>query len=264
MTTRTMSGKQWWAVFALLLALTASGEVFAQERGHSAFSGHEGLAHGENSHSAFSGHEGLAHGESDHSAFDGHEGLAHEHIDGRFSHNQPYLDRSYTGPEAPRGGDPIDQGHEHYRYDRGQWYRRQGPDWAVAAAPVGAFVSVLPPFYTTVWFGGAPYYYADDTYYQWDRERQEYQVAEPPAGFGSARTAQPPPSDSTFVYPRYAPSSEQQASDRYACVHSAVEQTGYDPTQPSDGVPPEVTASKRADYLSIEAACLDASGYSVK
>jgi hypothetical protein len=51
----------------------------------------------------------------------------------------------------------------------------------------------LPPFYSTVWFGGVPYYYADDTYYSWDAGHQQYEVVEPPAGIESAGTTQPPP-----------------------------------------------------------------------
>ena len=52
----------------------------------------------------------------------------------------------------------------------------------VVAPPIGIGVSVLPPFYTTVWFGGSPYYYADDTYYTYRPERREYVVTEPPRG----------------------------------------------------------------------------------
>lgn len=46
--------------------------------------------------------------------------------------------------------------------------------------PAGVVVSVLPPYYTTVWLGGVPYYYADDIYYRWDPIVNGYEVVEPP------------------------------------------------------------------------------------
>jgi hypothetical protein len=131
-------------------------------------------------------------------------------------------------------------------------------------APIGAFVAILPPFYTSVWFGGVPYYYANDTYYTWSGDRNEYEVVAPPVGIDSSGTTQPPASDAIFIYPKNGQSSQQQASDRYECHRSAVEQTGYDPTQAAGGVSPEVAASKRADYFRADAACLDARGYSVR
>jgi hypothetical protein len=95
--------------------------------------------------------------------------------------------------DAPGTGHAIE--HERFCYDRGQWYRRDGRGWLVVGAPLGAFVSDLPPFYTTVWFGGVPYYYADDKYYTWSGDHNEYEVVEPPAGIESAGTTQAPAGD---------------------------------------------------------------------
>jgi len=117
--------------------------------------------------------------------------------------------------------------------------------------------------FRSVWLGGVPYYYANDTYYSWNGVHEEYEVVAPPAGIDSG-TTQPPPSDEIFTYPRNGQSSEQQARDRYECHHSAVAQTGYDPTQAGGGVASEIAAGKRADYLRAETACLDARGYSVR
>lgn len=189
---------------------------------------------------------------------------AHQHLDGRFSHNHPYLDRGYAVSRLPRVGYAIPRGRDHFWYDRGVWYRGDGVRWLVVGAPLGAFVPVLPPFYTTVWFGGFPYYYANDTYYTWNGGHHEYEVVDPPAGIDSAGSTQPPPSDSIFVYPKNGQSPEQMDRDRYECHRSAVQQTGYDPTQAGGGVPPESAAAKRADYFRAQAACLDARGYSVK
>jgi hypothetical protein len=234
MTIRMMSGTQGLAVVALVLAFLAPGGAVAEEHGYSSAAGR------------------------------GSGGGGHQHVDSRFSHNHSYFDRGYGVRNAPRGGYAIDHGRDHYWYHGGHWYGRGGPGWVVAGAPLGAFVAILPPFYTTVWFGGVPYYYANDTYYSWSGERQQYEVVAPPDGIESAGTTEPPPSDSMFVYPRNGQSAEQEARDRYECHHFALEQTGFDPTETGGGVPPEVAARKRADYSRAEAACLDARGYSVR
>jgi hypothetical protein len=188
----------------------------------------------------------------------------HGHGGGGFAGHGGYFDRGHTMHDAPGSGYAIEHQHEHFWYDRGQWYRRDGLGWLVVGAPLGAFVSDLPPFYTTVWFGGAPYYYADATYYRWSGDHNEYEVVEPPAGIESTGTTQAPAGDAIFIYPKNGQSSEQQGRDRYECHHSAVEQTGYDPTQAGGGLPSGVAATKRTDYFRTETACLDARGYSVR
>jgi hypothetical protein len=134
----------------------------------------------------------------------------------------------------------------------------------VIGAPLGLFVSVLPPFYTTVWFGGYPYYYANDAYYMWREDQREYEVVAPPAVEDSAGTTQPPATDAIFFYPKNGQSAEVQARDRYECHHADSTQTGFDPTMSGGGVPAGAAAGKRADYLRASAACLDARGYSVR
>jgi hypothetical protein len=186
------------------------------------------------------------------------------HFDGRFAHNQFYHDPGYSLSGVPRGAYTIHRGGSVYYYHGGEWYRPSGRYSVVIGAPIGAFVPVLPPFYSTVWFGGIPYYYADDTYYSWDAGAKEYEVVTPPTGIESGGTTQAPADDASFVYPKTGQSSEQQSQDRYECHRSAVLATGYDPTEPSGGVPADVTANKRAAYMRAQSACLDARGYSVK
>jgi hypothetical protein len=189
---------------------------------------------------------------------------AHQHFDNRFAHDHAYYDRGYVVREAPRESYTVVHSNVNYYYSRGDWYRHSGPRWVVVGAPIGAFVPVLPPFYTTVWFGGLPYYYANDTYYIWDSPQREYRVVAPPNENESAGTTQQPASDQLFVYPKNGQSAEQQSRDRYECHHYAVEQTGYDPTQAGGGVAADIASSKRSDYFRAEEACLDARGYSVK
>lgn len=189
---------------------------------------------------------------------------AHMHFDSRFAHNHYYHDHGYAVRGIPRGAYLIHHRGHVFLYHGGEWYRRHGGVSVVIGAPIGALVPVLPPFYSTVWWRGVPYYYADDTYYVWDAGASEYQVVSPPANIETDGTTQAPPSDSIFVYPKNGQSPEQQSRDRYECHRSAVQATGYDPTEPGGGVPADTASSKRADYMRAQAACLDARGYSVR
>jgi hypothetical protein len=123
-------------------------------------------------------------------------------------------------------------------------------------------VSVLPPFYSTVWVGGIPYYYADDVYYTWDPAQSGYVVVNPPAG---ANSPSPPPTahDDLIIYPKNGQDAAQQAADRYDCHSWAKTQTGFDPTQPAGGVAPGNAAGSRSDYDRAMNACLTARGYQV-
>src|SRR5262245_11607646 len=75
----------------------------------------------------------------------------HMHMDGHFSHNHPYYDHGYSVRGAPHGGYEIHHGGQLYFYDRNHWYRRHGGISIVIGAPIGAFVALLPFYYTTLW-----------------------------------------------------------------------------------------------------------------
>ena len=185
-------------------------------------------------------------------------------FDGRFNHNQYYHPRGYDVVAVPRGAYEVRHGGQSYWYHGGEWYRHGGRGLIVVGAPLGAFVPVLPPLYSTVWWGGVPYYYADDTYYEWNGGLRQYQVVEAPPGIESGGSTVAPASDEVFIYPRNGQSSEQQATDRYECHRFAVSQTGFDNTLAGGGVPADIASSKRADYQRAQAACLEGRGYSVK
>jgi hypothetical protein len=116
----------------------------------------------------------------------------HQHLDSRFSHNRYYYDRGYAVHKPPAGGVAnligpngeryYFQGGNWYRW-RGDWYRWWGGAWVVVDAPVGVFVPLLPPYYTTIRRNGIAYYYANDTYYVLNAERNEYEVVIPPDKF---------------------------------------------------------------------------------
>ena len=142
----------------------------------------------------------------------------------------------------------------------GPGYYGGGVSVGIVAPPVGFFVSTLPAYYSTVWVGGAPYYYANNAYYM--RQGPGYVVVAPPAG--QAVEQQQASADELYSYPTRGQSEQQQANDRYACHEWATGQTGFDPTRPLGGVPETESAQKRADYRRAMTACLEGRGYSVR
>jgi hypothetical protein len=186
-----------------------------------------------------------------------------ERLDNRYDHNRSYPARGYVATALPRGYVSARWRGTPYYFYRGAWYRPYGARFVVVAAPIGLGLAYLPPFYTTVWFGGVPYYYADDTYYTWRAERREYVVTQPPRGTGTVRD-DAAGSNEVFVYPRNGQGEEQQATDRYECHAWATGKTGFDPTRPNGNVEDADLETKRADYRRAEGACLEARGYSVK
>lgn len=112
-----------------------------------------------------------------------------QHLDSRFSHDHYYYDRGYAMRTPPVGGvaDLMGPNGERYYFQggnwyrwRGDWYRCWGGAWVVVDAPVGVHVPELPPYYTTVWASGVPYYYANETFYVRDAVRNGYEITTPP------------------------------------------------------------------------------------
>jgi len=145
------------------------------------------------------------------------------------------------------------------------------------------FLPLLPLGYATFWWGGLPYYYANNLYYTWNPGYNGYVVTDPPpvggtdaAADGSADGAQPgndapqydapqysgaaPTAGSTdvYVYPRNGQNDQQTSNDRYECHSWAVNQTGFDPTRAAQ------QSGTSADYRRAMIACLDARGYTAR
>src|SRR5258708_16243832 len=112
-------------------------------------------------------------------AADEHRGAA-VHFDARYSHNQTYPARGYHVGARPATGVAVEHMGQRYWYGGGVWYGWRGGGWFVVGPPLGVFVPILPPFYTTVWFARAPYYYANYTYYVWRDADQGYEGVRPP------------------------------------------------------------------------------------
>jgi hypothetical protein len=169
----------------------------------------------------------------------------------------------FRGGGGYRGGWHGGGGYRHGWYGGGFY----GP-WG--GLGYGLFFASLPWYYDTYWWNGAPYYYADDVYYQWNRDAAEYVTVEPPAGLSDEVKALAPVVTELFMYPKAGQSSEQQARDREECHRWAVDQAGFDPTAaagttaPNNKASTDMTAAKRADYLRADGACLEGRNYSVK
>jgi len=198
------------------------------------------------------------------------------HRDTRYHMDHTYPARGYAVRALPSGRVPVyDRAHNAYYYHGGVWYRPDGARFVVVGPPIGVFVPVLPAYYTTVWFGGIPYYYANDTYYNWDPGQGQYEVVDPPAGAenpddpnpnpnaASANPAPPAGAGELYTYPKNGQSAEQQEQDRYECHRWAAEQSGFDPTQNlASGAVPD--PGKRGQYQHAMTACLEGRGYTVK
>lgn len=145
--------------------------------------------------------------------------------------------------------------------------------WGWPWIGLGWYVPVLPFGYTTVWWGGVPYYYANNDYYVWNGNVGQYEAVQPPSATSSGipSTHSPPAQNAAgngnwtdlFAYPKGGQSLEQQTRDREECRTWAVGQTGFDPTKPTSDSPKD-WGTKRDGYLRAEGACLEARNYSVK
>jgi hypothetical protein len=164
-----------------------------------------------------------------------------------------------------------------------------GPGWWWGT---GLYLSVLPWYYETLWWGGIPYYYTGDGYYVWDGGAGEYQQINPPAGLAQSAGAAGAAAMNAevFAYPKAGQSEEQQARDRNECRSWAVQQSASEgapgeaapnaATPPSSVAPPGATSAAKGsaaagaeargamaqhqEYLRAETACLEGRNYSVR
>jgi hypothetical protein len=133
--------------------------------------------------------------------------------DNRFHHNHYYPALGYGVTALPPGGVAIGFRGARFFFHSGVWYQPVGPRFVVVRPPVGIIVPVLPPSYATVWTGGIPYYYANDTYYE--QAPGGYAVVDAPAVENTAAAAPPPPSA-----PAQPAASAPQTGSWYYCESS--------------------------------------------
>jgi hypothetical protein len=185
------------------------------------------------------------------------------HIDGRFGHGHSYYDHGYALRGSPQGGYSVHHGRETLSYDRNHWYRRDHGRSIIIGAPFGAFVPFLPWYYSTIWWDGLPYYYANDTYYTWNDQEDQYQVVEPPAGIEAAASDLAPAIGDLFVYPKNGQTDDQKLHDEADCHAAAVKEIGFDPTIADDNASSASASDRRALYRKSLGTCLESRGYSV-
>ena len=208
-------------------------------------------------------------------------------VDARHGHNHAYAAHGSRLHHAPPAHHIHHHGGSRWHFNFGVWYGYQGGYWVASPPPFGITVQLLPHFYTTLWFGGSPYYYANNVYYQ--PNYGGYVVVQPPTQLvytqtvaSSAAPAIAPvaypsapiapydgginygtngggshqatantttPSSGLFVYPRNAQSVDQMTRDRSECQSWAGSQT-------SSALPQE--------FQRAISACLEGRGYTVR
>ena len=275
---RTKAGEVLKVVGLAAALLVGSSAVFAEPHGGGAhFSG------GGGAHFSAGGHVSAPHMSVNRAAVGGHFSAA------------PHYYASAGGHFAGRVGGAYAYGHGYgYGYRGGYGYRPawgggywHGGFWprAYYGWSYPLYLGFLPAVYATYWWGGVPYYYVNDVYYNWNPTDNNYVAVDPPpasaAGYSddvNAAAAAGPDGGGTvdntpqdvapaaagsgiIAYPRNGQSDQQQATDKFQCHTWAKGQTGFDPTnQSSSGA----SAGARGNYGRAMAACLDARGYTVR
>lgn len=182
-------------------------------------------------------------------------------FDNRYHHDRYYPRPGHEINRLPERHYSARFHDRHYFYFGGTWYLPDGPRFVVVTPPLGIVIPFLPPYYTTIWVRGIPYYYANDAYYVWRPDLNGYEVTTLPTD-----TPQEPQLQvgQLFIYPEKGQSEQQQADDRYECYRWSVGQTGYDPTEPPQNLSLSTLNAKREDYQRAMKSCLEGRGYSVR
>ena len=272
-------------VLATILAGVTPALAQSHGGGHSAGGG--GGHAGGGAHFGGGGHSGgAAHAPAGgHFAGDHFAGSPHYGAAGHFRRRRGSgLRWGRLCPRLPSGGIPwrrvrapggyyYGHGYSTGAYWRGGYWH--GGFWPRAYYGLGFswFLPILPLAYATYWYGGVPYYYANDVYYTYDPSYEGYVATDPPpaadssagaegsavppsAGAGPGPNAGPAPGDGAaiagqiFMYPKNGQSEEQQAKDKAECQQWAAQQAGQ-------------VAQNGSDYQRAMSACVEGRGYSV-
>lgn len=184
-------------------------------------------------------------------------------LDKRYEHNRSYPRDGHIVHVLPDRHRPVRFKDRDYFYWEGVWYLPSGPNFTVIRPPVGVVVPLLPAFFTTIWIGSIPYYYANDTYYRWREDFNGYEVTAAPAEVEPAH-AVTYVADELFIYPKQGQNEQQLADDRYTCHRWGVDQSRYDPTQAPANMSVDELSRLRQNYQRAMKTCLEGKGYSVK
>ncbi|MEO6185631.1 MAG: DUF6515 family protein [Steroidobacteraceae bacterium] len=173
---------------------------------------------------------------------------------------------NYYNGNRPRVVQQLPRGYRNYNWNGssyynygGSWYRPYGGSYISIGVPYGLFVSSLPGYSSSFYYGNSRYYYYDDTYYMYEPARRGYVVTRSPYNDDPVESSDEQAlDDDLYIYPAKGQSEQQQSDDRYECHRWAADETHYDPIE--DTYQPD----DRADYLRAMTACLTGRGYSVK
>jgi hypothetical protein len=278
-----IKGRRLVVVMGLLGALLGSaGPALAQHAGGGG-GGHGGggAAHAGGGHAAGGG------GHFGGSAGGHYAGGAHAAAGGRYA-GRGYaagggVAHSYGGgglrgsAYGGRGGYAYPGGGYRHGYSTGAYWGGgywRGGYWPRAYYGYGYswFLPMLPLAYATYWYGGVPYYYANDVYYTWNPAYDGYTASDPPpvtetgadtSGISAPATDMqaPPPApggagdpaqagrgSQVFMYPKNGQSDRQQSTDKLECQKWASDQVGLGTNGP--------------DYRRAFVACAEGRGYS--
>ncbi|MDE1166793.1 MAG: glycine zipper family protein [Pseudomonas sp.] len=145
-------------------------------------------------------------------------------------------------------------------YSGGYWYRPLGTRYEVVTPPYGIRTRYIPDYAQEMWIGGALFFVAAGSYYQWQDDSQDYVVVNPPQQPVQVQQQEQQASPYDVAsYPAYGQSPEQVQQDRYDCYRWAVEQTHFDPASATYAPDPSVVAS----FRNATASCLSGRGYQV-
>jgi hypothetical protein len=129
----------------------------------------------------------------------------------------------------------------------------------------GLFFDALPLYTSTYWWGGVPYYYANDNFYQWNEAAGQYESVRAPQNLVSQVTTTRALGNGTlFAYPKNGQTTAQQTTDRIECERWATSQTGSNSSSALSTATVRAPGARRQDYLRAESACLEGRGYSVE
>jgi len=241
------------AVLAVALVLGATGAALAGPGHGGGFHGNSGF-HGVSGFRGGAGFHGFSGGAR--SAFGG--GRVSGYYGGVTGGYQGRYPGGYGGGYYhgyPRGGYGYAGGG--YGYRGGYGYPRGGYGYRGwwGGLGLGLFLAALPLYYETLWWDGIPYYYANNSYYVWDGDVQQYQAVVPPSGLapnaGAAHGSAGSGSD-LYAYPQDGQSADQQASDRSECRRWAASQAGDEAAGQSEGFRRAETACLQAHHYSVD------------
>nr|WP_238935258.1 DUF6515 family protein [Pseudomonas typographi] len=150
-------------------------------------------------------------------------------------------------------------------FSGGYWYRPQAGRYVVVTPPYGIRTHYLPDYATRMWIGGAVFFLAAGTYYQWVDDEQQYVVVNPPQGVPATEPVQVQPVQQAAagydvaIYPANGQSPAQLERDRYECQQWASQQSGFDPRTATYAPADAVVYTYRQNLVN----CLVSRGYGV-